>query len=115
MTNVKCTCPECGDITVTIADVTLLLFEGRKDVDGEYRFRCPKCKKIVLKAAPINIINLLYSSGASTEIVEPSLEILERPRVEDAAPISLDDIIDLGLQLENNEEDWWQRLLGEGG
>jgi hypothetical protein len=113
MTTVRCTCPTCGDVQTTISNITLLLFEGRKDVDGEYRFRCPECNTIVLKPAPINIINLLYQSGAPTEVVEPSIELLERPRPEDAAPIDMDDILELGLALEQDEEGWWSRLLGE--
>lgn len=112
MTTVRCTCPDCGDVQTVITNITVRLFEGRKDRDGEYRFICPSCHKIVLKPAPLNILNLLYSSGAPTEIVEPPLELLERPREEDAAPISLDDIIDLGLALEDDEA-WMRKLLGE--
>lgn len=114
MTKVRCTCPDCGDVQVTIADVTLRLFDGRKDQDGEYRFRCPSCDKIVLKAAPLNIINLLYSSGAPTELVEAPLELLERPNPEDAPPIDIDDVLNLGLALHEDEEGWWSRMLGEG-
>ena len=113
MTSVRCTCPDCGDIQTVISNITLRLFEGRKDIDGEYRFICPSCNKIVLKHAPVNIINLLYSSGAPTEVVEPPLELLERPRPEDAAPIDIDDILELGLALHEDEEGWWQRMLGE--
>lgn len=113
MTSVRCTCPDCGDIQTVISNITLRLFEGRKDIDGEYRFVCPSCNKIVLKHAPINIINLLYSSGAPTEVVEPPLELLERPRPDDAPPINIDDVLDLGLALHEDEEGWWQRMLGE--
>lgn len=113
MTTVRCTCDKCGDIQTVISNITLLLFEGKKEVPGQYRFICPQCKRIVVKDAPVNIINLLYSSGAPTEVVEPSIELLERPRPEDAPPIDIDEAIELGLALED-EESFWQQMLGEG-
>lgn len=107
---VKATCPECGDIRTSIDNVILRILEGSNDTMGEYRFLCPTCKKIVLKPAGASTISLLASSGVRKEFYNLSLEILERPRDEDAKPISMDDLIDLHLDLEQDEEAWISRM-----
>lgn len=113
-TNVKATCPDCGDISVTNTDVTVRFQEGTDGIEGgEYRFICPRCGRIVLKPTSFNIISLLTASGCRTETWNHPIELLERPNPEDAAPITDDDIIDLGLSLQD-EEAWMKMLRGDG-
>lgn len=104
-TTVRATCPDCGDIR-TYSDQVVLRFEEDTDFAGaQYRFVCPECNKIVLKEASYQVATLLYSTGVPVERYTLSIEILERPREEDAAPISLDDLIDLNLWLESGGSD----------
>lgn len=113
-TVVKATCNlGCGDVRVDISKVTLRYMSNTMSYEGaEYRFICPQCHRIVLKDTTPEIANVLYTAGAHVERYELSLEILERPQEIDAAPISDDDIIDLGLSLEQDEQAWWDRILG---
>ncbi len=109
-TNIKATCPTCQDVSLPIERVTLRYLNGTPYDGAEYRFVCPRCSKIILKPCSPEIANLLYTSGIKVEKFELSLELLERPQEIDAAPISDDDVIDLGLELENNEEEWMNRM-----
>ena len=120
-TVIRATCSEasggkgCGDVRVPSLDVVLRYTKGKEEEGGQYRFVCPTCKRIILKDASFTIVSLLQTSGVRTELIEPPLELLERPREDEGAPITLDDIIDLGLQLEQDEEGWFQRLKFRGG
>lgn len=111
-TVVKATCPDCGDIRTTARNVTLRLPEENYTGQGEYRFLCPDCNKIVLKPASESIVQILTAAGVKTEYFTPSLEILERPREDIAPAITLDDIIDLHQAMQDEEE--WMRRLSEG-
>lgn len=111
-TVVKCTCNECGDVRVDISQVTLRYLAETSYEDAQYRFRCPTCKKIVLKDTSPDVANTLYTAGATVERYELPIEILERPN-DDVAAISLDDVLDLGLALQN-EEEWFNELRGDG-
>lgn len=111
-TTVRATCPSetCGDIRTDIENVVLRLPEGGIIVEGQYRFICPNCHTIVLKTASPSTISLLTTAGAKTEYYTPSLEILERPTESSAEPISLDDLIDLHLEIERDEEAWISQM-----
>lgn len=107
---VKATCPTCGDISLPIDKIVLHILEGSNDEVGQYRFICPNCKTIVLKTTTSDTLALLLSSGAQKEYYNLSLEIFEHPKEEDAEVISLNDIIDLHFDLEENEEAWMSRI-----
>lgn len=116
-TVVKATCsfPDgsgCGDVRTDISGVTLRYLDGTPYDGAQYRFRCPQCKRIVLKDTSPEIANTLYTAGAAVERFELPIEIMERPN-NDVAAISLDDILDLGLALQN-EEEWFKELRGDG-
>jgi hypothetical protein len=98
---------------LTINDVVVRVLTGHeKDEDGhQYRFRCPTCKEINLKTTSLHIITMLSSAGARKEEWDLPLEIMERPE-SNLAPITLDDVIDLHMELENDEE-WMKKIKGE--
>lgn len=112
-TTVKATCQKCGDITLTIDDVVVRTLVGheRDDQGHQYRFRCPTCHEINLKETSYYVISTLIAAGVKQERWDLPLEIMERPE-DEHPPISLDDIIDLHMELENDEE-WMRKLKGE--
>lgn len=97
-TTVKTLCPECGDIRTSIDNVVLRLPADNPGANGEYRFTCPTCNKIVLKDASQNIISILTDAGAKIELYTPPLELLERPI---DGVLSVDGLIDLGIAAED--------------
>jgi hypothetical protein len=112
MTVIKATCNlGCGDVKTTSDEIVLRLQNGQEDGEAEYRFICPKCKKIVLKTCSWNIVAVLLDSKCKIERYDLPLELLERPKEEDAEPISLDDVIDLGLNLQQNEKGWMEKMV----
>lgn len=117
-TVVKATCsfPDgsgCGDVRTEVSSVTLRYLKETPYDGAQYRFVCPKCKRIVLKDTSPDVANILYTAGVKVERYEHSIEILQRPN-DDVAAISLDDVLDLGLAFQNeNEEQWFRELMGE--
>lgn len=107
---IRATCHDCGDVELTNADVTVLV-EPTK-TEGVYRFTCPTCRKIVLKPAPGEIVELLVTSGVK-------LVPLKSPAMEDpvdAPALDDDDLIDLGLALQDDaivERELQKLLAGE--
>jgi hypothetical protein len=74
-TRIRATCPVCGDIQLSVEDLTIRTCVGREG--GEYRWKC-RCG-IVVKQADQSIINLLRSSGTKEEVWELPLELIEHP------------------------------------
>lgn len=113
MTTIRATCPDCGDIKTHAGNLVLRFIEDTDFAQAEYRFVCPSCNKIVVKPADRKIAELLYQSGVVAETYNMPIELMERPI--DAPTINLDDILDLGLALENEEEMWRQLMGGQDG
>lgn len=114
-TTVKASCASCGnDVTLGINDVTVRILTGHeKEENGQqYRFRCPICGKINLKETTVYIISTLVSAGARKETWDLPLELMEHPREDIQPPITLDDIIDFHVEIENSEE-WMKKMRGE--
>lgn len=95
-TTVKATCNlGCGDVTLTTADVVVRICTDTGE--GEYRFKCPKCNKLVVKNASPPILNLLEESGVKKEEWQLPQELFE---LREGPVITLDDIIDFHEELE---------------
>lgn len=111
---VRATCNLCGDISLTIDDVTLRVLVGQEGAPygHQYRFRCSLCGGINVKGTSLYVVNLLLSAGVKRETWQLPLEMLERPK-DDAPGLSLDDVIDLHLELED-EEAWINRMKDDG-
>lgn len=77
MATIRASCPECGDVELTTADMTVRVCE--EDQRGNYFFRCPRCRMTVTKAVEKRIVDLLVSSGVRLEVWRLPLELLERP------------------------------------
>lgn len=114
MTKIKATCPDCGDVSISSDKVTVRILEGSDGNIGQYRFKCPSCRMIVLKSAESRILALLTAADdINIEMYSLPIELLERPLASEAEPITADEIIDLHFQLENEEE--WMRKMIQGG
>jgi phage FluMu protein Com len=104
VTIVKATCPRCGDVELTPADIQLRICSVADA--STYHFTCRRCDKVVAKpAADERIVMLLTSVGVPT--VEWHLPA-ELDEVHDGPPISIDDLIDLRLLLDR--PDWADQL-----
>lgn len=114
MTVIRATCPDCGDVRTDVGHVTLRFISETEFEGAEYRFVCPECHKIVLKPASHETAVLLYSSGVAVERYEPPLEIMERPPEDEGQVITLDDVLDLCLALEQDEEGWIEKMKNRG-
>ena len=105
-TIVKATCPTCGDVELTPADLELRICSTTTDA-STYLFTCTECEKVVVKSASDHrIVTLLTSVGVPTITWELPAELQE---THDGPPLTLDDLIDLRLALESEN---WAQLLG---
>ncbi len=68
MSVIRTSCEICGDVELTVANmsVSVRVNESR----GEYSFRCPLCKLILIRGAEQPMIDALVASGVviDTEI-----------------------------------------------
>ena len=98
MTTIKASCPTCGEVELTSADITLMVCSHAPL--SYYAFHCPTCLDEVRKPADDHVISLLMSGGVKATVWEIPEEALE-PKTGPA--ISYDDLLDLVLAL--NDED----------
>lgn len=103
MTTIKATCPTCGDVDLTPADV--LVTVSSEMGWSKYCFTCPQCGDLVSKAADDDVVHLLSSAGVRVEhlrIPEEYFEGLERS--ESLGRMTDDDLLDFALWIENADD-----------
>jgi len=89
MATIRASCPDCGDVELTTADMTVRVCAD--DNRGAYAFRCPTCEMAVTKSAEPRIVDLLVSSGVTLQTWQLPAELFEvRPVGE---PFSHDDLL----------------------
>ena len=103
MTTIRASCPSCGDVDLTVGDVSVRVCAN--DHRGSYNFRCPECEMAVAKHADPNVVELLVSSGVKMAVWQLPAELWE-PRGGEA--ISHDDLLDFHDLLA--EDNWFDRL-----
>lgn len=110
MATIRASCPDCGDVEFTTADVTVRV--SAEDGSGTYAFRCPGCRVKVIKSAEPRTIDLLLASGVDKEdgpvIAESAMPSGHQS---DADPVTHDDLLDFHDLLET--DDWFDRLSGD--
>lgn len=94
MATIRASCPTCGDVELTTADVRVRVCIN--DDRGEYSFRCPVCTMTVVKPAEPRTIDLLVASGVEMDTWTLPAELSE-PR--SGLPISHDDLLDFHSML----------------
>lgn len=111
MTTIKATCPTCGEVSLTPADIELHVDPTGAET-ASYAFRCPHCTDIVCKPADERVVRLLVSGGVQPHRAgEPVAETPRRTLAQRHAgpPLTPDDLIDFHALLER--DDWFQQLL----
>jgi hypothetical protein len=94
MTLIKASCPGCGEVELTPADVALMVCSHAPL--SYYAFICQSCGDEVRKPADDHVVSLLVSGGVPATVWEVPAEALE----EHAGPrLSYDDLLDFALQL----------------
>jgi hypothetical protein len=94
MTTIKASCPSCGEVELTPADVSLMVCSHAPL--SYYAFSCPGCHGEVRKPADDHVVSLLVSGGVPARVWDvpgEALELKEGPR------LSYDDLLDFALQL----------------
>lgn len=75
MATIRASCPDCGDVELTTADITVRVCAD--DNRGSYAFLCPSCRMAVTKSAEPRIIDLLVSSGVRLDVWHLPAELHE--------------------------------------
>ncbi|MFM7270620.1 MAG: hypothetical protein ACKO2C_03160 [Actinomycetes bacterium] len=104
MTTIRANCPDCGDVQLKVADVTVRI--NAEDEAGSYAFRCPSCTVTVVKDASRRIVDLLVQSGVEQQVWRTPAELLE-PHFSGPA-ISADDLLTFHELLDS--ETWFADL-----
>ena len=94
MTTIKASCPTCGDVELTAADVVLMVYNHAPM--SYYCFDCPTCQDQVRKPADDHVVSLLVSGGVPARVWDLPAEVLE---IKDGPRLSYDDLLDFALQL----------------
>lgn len=97
MATIRVRCRRCGDQEVKTGDVTVVTVDGV----GTYRFRCPKCRRIVIKRCDDRTVELLVGAGVARHVIDLTLESTSA-----GEPITHDDLID-AHQLWDTPEGFW--------
>src|SRR4051794_40877382 len=106
VTTIRASCPTCGDVELTIRDVTVRVCAA--DNRGSYTFRCPECRANVAKDAEPRIVDLLVSSGVRMEVWQLPAELFE-PR--GGEPLTWDDLLDFHDLLKTDE--WFADVIAQ--
>ena len=95
MTTIKASCPGCGDVELTSAQVRLVVCSIQDW--SFYAFTCHTCHDEVRKPAASDVVTLLQSGGVLAEIWSVPAEAMES---HDGTAISYDDVLDFALSLQ---------------
>jgi hypothetical protein len=94
VTTIKASCPTCGEVELTSADIRLMVCSHPSL--SYYAFICPTCADDVRKPADDHVVSLLMSGGVRPTVWEVPAEALE-PKVGPA--LTYDDLLDFALRL----------------
>ena len=98
MTTIKASCPSCGEVELTPADVSLMVCSHAPL--SYYAFSCPGCLDEVRKPADDHVVSLLVSGGVSATVWEVPAEALE-PRT--GPVLTYDDLLDFAIELAGHD------------
>ena len=99
MTTIKASCPSCGDVELTSAQVRLVVCSVQDW--SFYAFTCHTCHDEVRKPAATDVITLLQSGGVLAEMWAVPAEAMER---HEGPSISYDDVLDFALRLQGLDD-----------
>jgi len=96
MTTIKATCPICGDVDLTPAEVRLTVAQAAGW--ATYTFKCASCQDLIEKSADDEVVALLSSAGVIIDHVPG--EAFESHQ---GLPICYDDVLDFALWLNTHD------------
>ena len=76
MTTIKASCPTCGEVELTPADVALMVCSHAPL--SYYSFDCVTCGEQVKKPADDHVVSLLVSGGVPATVWDLPAEVLEQ-------------------------------------
>ena len=94
MTTIKASCPTCGEVELTPADVSLMVCSHAPL--SYYAFTCLTCMDEVRKPADDHVVSLLVSGGVPAQVWDLPAEVLE---VKTGPALNYDDLLDFALEL----------------
>ena len=94
MTTIKASCPTCGEVELTPADVALMVCSHAPL--SYYAFDCRGCGSEVRKPADDHVVSLLVSGGVPATVWDLPAEALE---TKTGPVLTYDDLLDFALQL----------------
>jgi hypothetical protein len=94
MTTIKASCPTCGEVELTPADVSLMVCSHAPL--SYYAFTCDGCRVEIRKAADDHVVSLLVSGGVPATVWDLPAEVLE---IKNGPALSYDDLLDFALLL----------------
>jgi predicted RNA-binding Zn-ribbon protein involved in translation (DUF1610 family) len=94
MTTIKASCPSCGSVELTPADLSLMVCSHAPL--SYYSFQCPECADEVRKPADDHVVSLLISGGVPAIVWDLPAEVLED---KNGPALSYDDLLDFVLHL----------------
>ena len=95
MTTIKASCPICGDVELTPAQMRLVVCT--RSEWSYYSFPCGTCQDEVRKPADSEVVALLVSGGVLAEQWVIPAEALEE---HEGPVITYDDVLDFALRLD---------------
>src|SRR5688572_1955967 len=98
MATIRASCPECGDVELSEAEVSILVC--RTTDTTIYSFECAFCSDIVTKPAAPRVVDQLVSTGVRLSVWEVPAE-MEEPHI--GPPIDYNDLLDFHEELEGIE------------
>src|SRR5205085_3110346 len=75
MTTIKASCPTCGEVELTPADVSLMVCSHAPL--SYYAFTCATCCQEIRKPADDHVVSLLVSGGVPAQVWQLPAEALE--------------------------------------
>ena len=94
MTTIKASCPTCGEVELTPADVSLMVCT--QPALSYYAFACPTCTDEVRKPADAHVVSLLVSGGIPAKVWDLPPEAVE---AKTGPRLTYDDLLDFCLHL----------------
>lgn len=103
MATIRATCPSCGDVDLTTAEVRVMVCSTTSE--STYAFTCPGCRLAVTKPADTRVVDVLVASGVALSVWRMPAELDE---VHAGPPISYDDLLEFHFLL---RDDAWASAL----
>ncbi len=103
MTTIKATCPDCGDVDLTPADVAVTV--ARELGWSTYTFVCPVCLAPITKPADDDVVHLLSGAGVRVERLRVPQEYFEAQTLKQTCTtLTQDHLLDFALWLEHEDD-----------